>query len=54
MTEPHRWLIPTRYPDALPGLGSEGMPTRKDAEEAFHLLQKALEWIEGKIQTCSL
>lgn len=43
-----RYYIPTRYPDALPGMGSEGLPTRHDAEEAVTLVREALEWIEKK------
>ena len=45
-----RYYIPTRYPDALPGIGSEGMPTRQDATEAAKLLQNVLEWVQGKIR----
>ncbi len=44
-----RFYILTRYPDALPGVGSEGMPTAQDAQEAVDLLGKALRWIQGKI-----
>jgi len=30
-----RFYIPTRYPDALPGVLPNGLPVRKDAEEAL-------------------
>ena len=43
------YYIPTRYPEALPGMGPEGLPTRQDAEEAVAFLREALDWIEGKI-----
>ena len=45
-----RYYILTRYPDALPGMAPEGLPTRQDAEEAVALLQDALKWIEGKVK----
>ena len=44
-----RYYIPTRYPDALPGMAPEGLPTRRDAEEAVELLRQALDWVERKI-----
>lgn len=45
-----RYYIPTRYPDALPGMASEeGLPTRQDAEEAVALLRQALSWVEAKL-----
>lgn len=44
-----RYYIPTRYPDALPGMTAEGLPTRQDAEEAVALLRNALTWIQSKI-----
>ena len=45
-----RYYLPTRYPDALPGMAPEGLPTRQDAEEAAMLLHNALNWIEGKVR----
>jgi HEPN domain-containing protein len=42
-----RFYIPTRYPDALPGMLPEGMPEQHDAEEAFNLARDALQRIEG-------
>ena len=44
-----RYYIPTRYPDALPGMAPEGLPTRQDAEEAVDLLRTSLAWIEAKL-----
>lgn len=44
-----RYYIPTRYPDALPGIGPEGLPTSQDAEQAIALLREALAWIERKL-----
>ena len=44
-----RYYLPTRYPDALPGMGPEGLPTRQDAEEAVELLRQAMGWIETKL-----
>lgn len=32
-----RFYIPTRYPDALPGSLPEGLPKKKDAEEALEI-----------------
>ena len=49
-TKLDQYYIPTRYPDALPGIGPEGLPTRQDAEEAVVLLRSALGWIEDKIK----
>ena len=45
-----RYYIPTRYPEALPGMAPEGLPTRQDAEEAVAFLRQALDWIERKIE----
>lgn len=44
-----RYYIPTRYPDALPGAASEGLPARRDAEEAVELVRDALEWVRGRV-----
>jgi HEPN domain-containing protein len=44
-----RFYIPTRYPDALPGMLPEGMPEQHDAEEAFNLARDALQRIEGAL-----
>lgn len=45
-----QYYIPTRYPDAFPGVGPEGSPTRQDAEGVMALLRTTLDWIEGKIR----
>ena len=42
--------IPTRYPEALPGMTPEGLPTRQDAEEAVAFLRQALDWIEERVK----
>ena len=41
-----RFYIPTRYPDALPGMLEEGMPGERDAQEALEVAQRALERVE--------
>ena len=38
-----RFYIPTRYPDALPGMLPGGMPRQRDAEEALDLARGALQ-----------
>ncbi len=38
-----RFYIPTRYPDALPGMLPGGMPRQRDAEEALGLARSALQ-----------
>lgn len=45
------FYIPTRYPDALPGMLPEGLPLRSDAEEAVRLARTLLERAERHIQT---
>ena len=45
-----QYYILTRYPDVLPGMGSEGLPTRQDAEEVVVLLRDVLDWIKGKME----
>lgn len=44
-----QYYIPTRYPDALPGTGKEGMPTKEDSKEAINLLSKVLVWVKNKL-----
>lgn len=46
-----RYYIPTRYPDALPGTAPEGLPERRDAEQALRVLKDVLTWVEAKLQT---
>jgi HEPN domain-containing protein len=41
-----RFYIPTRYPDALPGEGLDGLPTQDDAQEALDLARRALRRVE--------
>ena len=41
-----RFYIPTRYPDALPGMLAEGMPGQRDAQEALDVARRALERVE--------
>jgi HEPN domain-containing protein len=38
-----RFYIPTRYPDALPGMLPEGMPNEADAHEALALAQQVTQ-----------
>ena len=45
-----QYYIPTRYPDALPGVGAEGLPTEQDAGRAVEILSGALDWISGKVR----
>ncbi len=40
-----RFYIPTRYPDALPGMLPEGWPGEKDAREALELAREVLRRI---------
>jgi HEPN domain-containing protein len=44
-----RFYIPTRYPDALPGIPLEGIVGKRDAEEALDLAHGALQRIEGAL-----
>jgi HEPN domain-containing protein len=41
-----RFYIPTRYPDALPGVLPEGLPIRRDAEQALATARQVLETAE--------
>jgi HEPN domain-containing protein len=45
-----RFYIPTRYPDALPGMLPEGAPSRADAQEALDLAHRAMSQIEQILQ----
>jgi HEPN domain-containing protein len=38
-----RFYIPTRYPDALPGMLPEGLPTESDAKEAIKIARLVFE-----------
>jgi HEPN domain-containing protein len=44
-----RFYIPTRYPDALPGMMPQGMPDQRDAREALDLGQSAFERIKSAL-----
>ena len=44
------YYIPTRYPDVLPGALSEGMPGAQDAQEAFSILEEAVEFVKKKLK----
>ncbi len=46
-----RFYTLTRYPDALPGLLPEGMPTREDGEEAFSVAREVLEAVREHLAT---
>ncbi|PIX77477.1 MAG: DNA-binding protein [bacterium (Candidatus Ratteibacteria) CG_4_10_14_3_um_filter_41_18] len=45
-----RYYILTRYPDAIPGMLSEGLPEKKDAEEALETLRKIMDFVEKKLK----
>jgi HEPN domain-containing protein/predicted nucleotidyltransferase len=40
LRELDRFYIPTRYPDALPGILPEGLPRREEAEEALAIAEE--------------
>ena len=44
-----RFYIPTRYPDVLPGMLSDGMPRQHDAKEALNVARDALQRVEGHL-----
>ena len=44
-----QYYIPTRYPDALPGSSSEGLPTEKDAKMAVKFFRETLIWVQKKM-----
>jgi HEPN domain-containing protein len=45
-----RFYIPTRYPDALPGMLPLGAPDQADAQEAIDLARSALSQIAQSLQ----
>ncbi len=45
-TDLDAYYVPTRYPDALPGMLPTGLPTESDAREAFNIAQQVLKTIE--------
>ncbi|MEJ2302597.1 MAG: HEPN domain-containing protein [Anaerolineales bacterium] len=40
-----RFYIPTRYPDALPGVLPEGLPERLDAEQSLNTARQVLAMV---------
>ena len=44
-----RFYIPTRYPDALPGMLPDGLPVAADAEEALGVARQVLRQTEQGI-----
>ena len=42
------FYIPTRYPDVLLGMLSDGMPNRDEAEHAIHMAQTVIFRIQDK------
>lgn len=44
------YYIPTRYPDALPGILPEGLPEEKDALEAVSFAKKIMKFVVGKFE----
>ena len=44
------YYIPTRYPDAIPGVLPDGLPKEKDAKEALSILIHACNFIKRKIK----
>jgi len=42
------YYIPTRYPDALPGLLPDGLPSESDARQALSFLQEIKEFVDSK------
>jgi len=45
-----RFYIPTHYPDALPGTLPEGLPSKKDAEEALNTAKEVFKIIKKKLE----
>ena len=43
------YYIPTRYPDALPGMLPDGLPGREDAEEALAAARFLLRQVERRL-----
>jgi HEPN domain-containing protein len=44
-----RFYIPTRYPDALPGMLPDGLPGQRDAQEALDLAKQTLEQVGSNL-----
>lgn len=45
-----RYYIPTRYPDALPGMLPEGVPSKEDAECALEMLKEVMNFVYKKLE----
>ncbi|HET7088492.1 MAG TPA: HEPN domain-containing protein [Anaerolineae bacterium] len=45
-----RFYIPTRYPDALPGMLPEGLPSAADADEALTLARQVFTAVSESIE----
>jgi HEPN domain-containing protein len=45
-----RFYIPTRYPDALPGMLAEGSSTDEDAREAMDLARQTLQRVQQVVK----
>lgn len=43
-----KYYIPTRYPDALPGMLPEGMPGCGDAKGALRILKEVMQFVYKK------
>ena len=50
MTNNWKQNIPTRYPDAIPGMLPEGLPQKKDAEEALETLRKIMDFVKKRLK----
>jgi HEPN domain-containing protein len=44
-----RFYIPTRYPDAFPGMLADGLPGRQDARETLAVAWETLARIEDMV-----
>lgn len=44
------YYIPTRYPDALPGMLPEGLPSEDDAQKAILTLEEVMDFITKKLR----
>ncbi|MDP2939980.1 MAG: HEPN domain-containing protein [Candidatus Omnitrophota bacterium] len=44
------YYIPTRYPEALPGMLPNGFPTEKHALEALSFLKKIMKFVKAKLK----
>lgn len=43
------YYIPTRYPEALPGMLPEGLPNKDDAREALAFAKEIMEFVKKRI-----